>query len=222
MKVIKLILIVSFIIPILAINALASTDNKYYSEYALKHKINDKFDLFFTPEFRANNDMSNIYYYQWRLGSTYRAHKNLDFALAYRYIQTQNNNQEWDKNDTQYLEMIATPKTKLAGFILSDANKFETRFIEDSRDRWVYRNLSTAAYPVKIGNFEFAPYVSEEFYYDFEIDKIYLNWVTIGANKKINKYITVGLYGRNEAARTGTSSKWVTAFILGSNITIDF
>ncbi len=213
-----LIMIMSFWL----MNAFAETDNKYYSEYALKHKINDKFDLFFTPEFRAKNDMGNIYYYQWRLGSTFHAHKYLDLAAAYRYIQTQDASGDWSNKDTQYIELIATPKTKLAGFNLSDANKIEYRFIENAPDRWVYRNLITVAYPAKISGFEFTPYVSNEIYYDFEIDKMNQNWVTIGANKKISKNITVGLYARNEAIRVGTSSKWTTAHILGSNVTIDF
>jgi len=217
-----LVLALAIVVSFLVLNAFAETDNKYYSEYALKHKINDKFDLFFTPEFRAKNDMGNIYYYQGRLGSTFHANKNLDLSLAYRYIQTKDSKGKWDNNDTQYIEIIAIPKIKSAGFNLSDANKIEYRFIENARDRWVYRNQAMAAYPTKMGKFEFTPYVSEEFYYDFEIDKVYQNWATAGVNKKISKNLTVGLYCRNEAVRTGTSSKWVTAFILGSNITIDF
>ncbi len=213
-----LLMIMSFCV----MNAFAETDNKYYSEYVLKHKINDKFDLFFTPEFRAKNDMGNIYYYQWRLGSTFHAHKYLDLATAYRYIQTKDSSGEWSNNDTHYIELIAIPKTKFAGFDLSDANKIEYRFIENARDRWFYRNLITVAYPAKIFAFEFTPYVSNEIYYDFEIDKMKQNWVTIGANKKISKNITAGLFVRNEAVRAGTSSKWTTAHILGSNVTVNF
>ena len=210
------------IISFFGSNAFAETDNKYYSEYVLKHKLNDKFDIFFTPEFRAKNDMTNTYYYHLRIGSTFHAHKYLDLASAYRYIQIQNSRGDWSNNDTQYIELIAIPKTKFAGFDLSDANKFEYRFIENARDRWVYRNLITVAYPAKISGFEFTPYVSNEIYYDLEIDKMNQNWVTIGANKKISKNITVGLYARNEAVRVVTSSKWVTAHILGSNVTVSF
>lgn len=221
MKFAKLILIFSFIISILVINALAQTDDKYYSEFVFKHKLNDKFDLFFTPEIRFKNDMSTLYYYHVRLGSTFHAHKNLDLSLAYRYIQNKVNS-KWDNNDVQYIEMIGTPKIKLSGFDISDANKLERRFYENAPDRWVYRNLLTFAYPAKIGNFEFTPYISDEIYYDFEIDKMNLNWATVGATKKMNKYLTLGLYFRNEASRVGTSSKWTTNYILGSNVTVNF
>jgi hypothetical protein len=197
-------------------------DNKYYSEFALKHKINDKFDVFFTPELRLKDDMGDLYYYHLRGGGTYHAHKNLDLSLASRFIQNKDGNGDWDKNDIYYIEMIAVPKTKAWDFNLSDANKIEYRIYENAADRWVYRNLATVAYPAKIGNFEFAPYISNEIYYDFEINRMNLNWATIGANKKINKNLTVGLYYRNEASRRGTTSTWVTNNILGSNITIDF
>lgn len=199
----------------------AAGDNKYYSEFVFKHKLNDKFDLFFTPELRYNNDMGNLYYYHLRLGSTFHAHKNLDLALAYRFIQNKVLG-SWNQNDVQYIEMIATPKIKLGAFNISDANKAEYRFYENAPDRWVYRNLLTIAHPAKIGGFEFTPYVSDEIYYDFEVGKANLNWATLGANKKINKYLTLGIYYRAETSRVGSSSKWLTNQILGSNVTVDF
>lgn len=197
-------------------------DGKYYSEFVLKHKVNDKFDTFFNPELRLNDDMGNLYYYSLRGGVTYHAYKNLDLSLASRFLQTKNSKDKWG-GDTYYIpEMIIIPKVTVRGFNLSDANKFEYRVIENATDRWVYRNLATVAYPTKIGSFEFTPYISEEVYYDFEINKMNLNWATIGANKKITKNLAVGLYYRNEVVRTGTTSSWVTNNILGSNITIDF
>lgn len=212
-----LIIAVSFF----ASEAFAGGDNKYYSEFAFKHKLNDKFDLFFTPEFRYNDDMGNLYYYQMRVGSTFHAHKNLDLALAYRFLQNKVAG-DWDNNDVQYIEMITIPKVSLGGFDISDANKFERRFYENAANRWVYRNLLMFAYPTKIGNFELTPYVSDEIYYDFELSKANLNWATLGANKKINKYLTVGLYYRAETSRVGSSSEWLTNHILGSNVTVSF
>ncbi len=221
MKSAALVLILVMVVSFVASDVFAG-DSKYYSEFALKHKINDKFDVFFTPELRLNDDMGNLYYYSLRGGATYHAHKNLDLSLASRFLQTKDSKGKWD-TDTYYVpEMIIIPKVTVRGFNLSDANKFEYRVIENSTDRWVYRNLATVAYPTKIGNFEFTPYISDEIYYDFEINKMNLNWATIGANKKITKNLTVGLYYRNEASRTGTTSKWVTNNILASNITIDF
>ncbi|MDP3786062.1 MAG: DUF2490 domain-containing protein [Candidatus Omnitrophota bacterium] len=221
MKSAALVLVLVMVVSFVASDVFAG-DGKYYSEFALKHKVNDKFDVFFTPEMRLNDDMGNLYYYSLRGGATYHAHKNLDLSLASRFLQTKDSKGKWD-TDTYYVpEMIIIPKVTVRGFNLSDANKFEYRVIENATDRWVYRNLATIAYPTKIGNFEFTPYVSDEIYYDFEINKMNLNWATIGANKKITKNLTVGLYYRNEASRKGVTSTWVTNNILGSNITIDF
>lgn len=222
MKTLKLTLVLTAFLSFLTLNVSANTDNKYYSEYAIKHKLNDKFDLFFTPELRYKNDMEDLYYYHIRAGLTYHADKNLDLSLASRFIQTKDSSGDWSNNDTEYIEMIVTPKIKARGFNLSDANKLEYRFIENARDRWVYRNLITVAYPAKIGNFEFTPYVSDEVYYDFEIERVNLNWVTIGASKKLTKNLSLGLYYRDETSRVGKTTKWVTNQILGSNVTIDF
>lgn len=201
--------------------AFAEGDNKYYSEYCFKRKLNDKFDLFFTPEFRFKDDMGDLYYYHLRLGSTFHAHKNLDLALAYRFIQNKVNG-DWSNNNVEYVETLVIPKIKLGGFDISDVNKLERRFYENAPDRWVYRNLLMFAYPAKIGAFEFTPYVSNEVYYDFEVGKANLDWITLGANKRINKYLMLGLYYRAEISRAGSSSKWVTNQVLGSNISVDF
>lgn len=222
MKILKSIIASIFACLLFATGALASGDNKYYSEFSFKHKLNDKFDLFFTSELRYNEDMGNFYYYQLRPGSTFHAHKNLDLALAYRFLQSKVKG-AWDNNDIiQYIEMLAIPKIKLGGFDISNANKIERRFYENAPDRWVYRNLITFAYPTKIGNFELTPYISNEIYYDFELDRMNLNWATIGGNKKINKYLTLGLYYRDETRRVGRSSKWVTNHVLGSNVSVSF
>lgn len=197
-------------------------DTKYYSEYVLKYKVNDKFDIFFTPEMRFRNDMSTLYYYQMRGGVTFHAHKYLDLSGAYRYLQTKNSKNQWNYADAQYYEMIAIPRVTVHGFELSDANKFEYRIIENARDRWVYRNLSTIAYPTKIGNFAFSPYVSEEFYYDFEINRINLNWATIGLTKKIMKNLSLGLYYRVESVRTGSLDKWTNNSVIGTNVSLSF
>lgn len=222
MKILKLICAVLMVASFFGTAAYAAGDAKYYSEYVLKHKLNDKFDVYFTPEFRMREDLGNLYYYQYRVGSTFHAYKNLDLAAAYRYIQTKDSKNEWDKNDMQYIEFIAIPKTKIGNFDISDANKIERRFLDNAVDRWVYRNLVTVAHPAKVGNFEFTPYISNEIYYDFEIDTMNLDWLTFGATKKITKNLVVGLYYRQEYSRVGSRSKWDTNQILGTNVTVNF
>lgn len=217
-KILALVLAAGLIVS----TAYAGGDSKYYSEYALKHKLSDKWDVFFTPELRLKKDMSTLYYYQMRGGATLHAHKHLDASLAYRFIQTKDSKGEWDNSDMHYVECIVIPKTKLGGFNLSDANKIEYRMLENARDRWVYRNLASIAYPAKIGDFEFTPYVSNEVYYDFEIEKINLNWTTLGVTKKISPNLSLGLYGRAETTRVGVKDEWDTNFILGTNVGIEF
>jgi len=221
MKLLRAVIVLLITVAFLTPNVFAG-DTKYYSEYSLKYKVNNLLDIFFTPEMRFRNDMSTLYYYQVRGGMTFHAHKYLDLSGAYRYLQTKNSKNQWNHDDMQYYEMIATPKAKFYGFDLSDANKFEYRVIEHATNRWVYRNLSTIAYPTKIGNFDFTPYVSEEFYYDFEINRINLNWATIGLTKKITKNLNLGVYYRVESVRTGSLDKWTNNSVVGSQVSLNF
>ncbi len=224
MKMLRLILVLMLgIVSFSAQSAFAATtDTKYHSEYGVKYGINDKFDLFYTPEIRFRDDMSDLYYHQERIGTTFHAHNNLDLSLAGRYIQAKDAKKEWDNCDAYYIEMIAIPKVEFQGFSLSDANKVERRFIENARDRWVYRNLATIGYPIKAGSYVFTPYISDEIYYDFEIDEFNLNWATLGVDAKVTKNFKVGLYYREESSRVGSSDKWTIGHILGTNVTVSF
>ena len=160
-------------------------DVKMYNFYQLKYKINDKFDVFIQPDMRFNDDIREFYYYHFRNGVTYHALENLDLGATYRFAENKNSAGEW--LDEHRLELQATPKVTLGDVKLANRSRFEHRWLQDSKDRWRYRNFSKIAYSAKIGDFEFTPYVSEEIFYDFEIEKLHLNWVAAGIDKKINK-----------------------------------
>jgi hypothetical protein len=135
-------------------------------------------------------------------------------------VQNKNSANRW--LDEHRLELDFTPKVEIGGFKLSNRGRFEHRWLEASDDKWRYRNLSQIAYPTEIGNFGFIPYVSEEFFYDFDMEKVHLNWATIGVDKKITKNLLVGLFYRNEAIRVGTKSEWDTNHVLGTKVVLSY
>jgi len=200
--------------------AFAEDDRKMFNFYQIKYKVNDKLDIFVQPDIRIKDDMKEFNYYHFRNGAIFHAFENLDLGITYRFLRSKNSANKWLTEHR--LELEATPKITIEGFKLANRSRFEYRGLEDSRDRWRYRNLSKVAYPTKIGNFEFIPYVSEEFFCDFEIGKIHLNWATLGVDKKITKNLLVGLFYLNEAVRVGTKDEWDTNHILGTKVALSF
>ncbi len=200
--------------------AFAKSDVKMFNSYTLKYKVNDKFDVFIQPDMRFKDNMGEFYYYHFRSGIVFHALKYLDLGTTYRFLQSKNSADKWLIENR--LELDVTPKVTVKGFQLFNRSRFEYRWLESAKDRWRYRNCTKIAYPTSIKNFEFTPYISEEFFYDLRIGKVHLNWVTIGASKKITKNLILGLYYMVESLRVGKINKWNTNHVLGTTITVSF
>ncbi|MBU1134129.1 MAG: DUF2490 domain-containing protein [Candidatus Omnitrophica bacterium] len=198
----------------------ANDDLKMFNFYQITYKINDSFDVFIQPDMRFKDDINNFDYYHIRGGIVYHALKNLDLGSTYRFVQSKNSAGKW-LNEYR-LELDIAPKITIGRFKLVNRSRFEYRNLPTSTDRWRYRNLSKIAYPVKIGDFEFTPYISEEIFCDFEIGKINLNWITVGVDKKITKNLTLGLFYLNETVRVGTRSEWDTNHVIGTKVMMSF
>jgi hypothetical protein len=198
----------------------AKDDVKMFNFYQIKYKANDRFDIFVQPDTRFRDDIGEIYYYHFRNGIVFHAFKNLDLGATYRFARNKNSSGNW--LNEHRLELDIAPKVKIADFSLLNRVRFEYRGLRKSRDRWRYRNLSKITGNAKIGDFEFIPYISEEIFYDFEIDKMHLNWATIGVDKKINKNLLVGIFYRNEASRVGTKDQWDTNHVIGTKVVFSY
>jgi len=193
-------------------------DFMYFSAFEFKHKINDSLDVFIQPELRFNDDISELYYWHIRNGIIYHLDKNLDLVSTYRLKQTEDSTGSWIPENR--LELEINPKISLNGFKLSDRNRFEYRDLRGSKDRWRYRNmLKISRY---LEQYKITPYISEEIFYDFEINKLETNWATLGVSKKLTKEITGSIFYRWESKRVGTTSHWDSNHILGTKIGYKF
>jgi len=198
----------------------AKDDVKMYNFFQLKYKVNDSFDAFIQPDTRFNDDIGKFNYYHVRTGVVFHAYKNLDLGSTYRFVESKKAKGNW--LNERRLEFDIAPKIVINGFKLVNRSRFEHRRLEVSKDRWRYRNLSKVAYPMEIKGFDCVPYVGEEVFYDFETDKWFLNWATIGVDKKITKNLTLGIFYLNEVARVGLRNEWDTNHFVGTKVAFSF
>jgi hypothetical protein len=190
--------------------------------YTVKYKINDKFDVFVNPTMRRRDDMSELSHYYFREGVIMHAFENLDLGSTYRFSRAKNNSDAWSSNEHR-LELDITPKVKLGDFSLCNRSRFEHRWLASSDNRWRYRNFTKIAYPGGITGFSLIPYASEEFYYDFKVEKINVNWATFGLDKKVTDHLTIGLFYRNETSRVGgAKDEWDATHVLGTKGVLSF
>ncbi|MBL7071415.1 MAG: DUF2490 domain-containing protein [Candidatus Omnitrophica bacterium] len=200
-------------------NLSLADDVRMFNYYQIKYKINDKFDVFIQPDMRFNDDIRELYYYHIRNGVTFHALENLDLGATYRFLESKSGSQ-WPNEHR--LELEAMPKITLGDYKLSYRGRFEYRWLQNAADRWRYRSLGKVAYMAEIGDFAFTPYISNEIFYDFEINKLHMNRATLGADKKINENLLLGLFYLNETARAGETDEWNTRHYIGTKIVVSF
>ena len=107
------------------------------------------------------------------------------------------------KNRPRYETRFDTGVTFSAvwrGFSFRDRNMFEHRFRISRNDTNLYRQRIQISYPIKNKNKElFAPFISEEGYYDLQQRKWVANEFFVGITRKLNKKISIDLaYVRND------------------------
>lgn len=101
------------------------------------------------------------------------------------------------KNQIRYETRFAAGATvtkTLRGFVFRDRNMFEHRFRNNRADLNLYRNRVQVSYPLKLNKKElFAPFVSEEGFYDLRAKTWFRNEFYAGITRRTNRRTTLDI-----------------------------
>jgi hypothetical protein len=180
----------------------ATNDAGLWATFNLDKKLNEKFSLFLTEEFRMRENITAINLFYTDLGVEVRPAKFLKVSLAYRLIEKNLDDDMYSYRHRLMLDI--TLKKKWGDFICSYRNRLqcEVRNVYSSRDgalpEWYSRNKFTVKYD--FGK-PIIPYVSAEFRYQIsnpralESDQTWhRNRFAAGLDYKVNDKNTFGLY----------------------------
>ncbi|CAN5642166.1 hypothetical protein BH24ACI3_BH24ACI3_03710 [soil metagenome] len=111
-------------------------------------------------------------------------------------------------------------ENKWKTFSLKDRHRFEYRIRHSSDDSVRYRNRLTLKVPVKIGGKEvFAPFVSDEIFYDLKKSQLFRNEISAGISKKLSDSLEAEFFYLRQDNRTGNIPKTINA--VGVNLKIE-
>ncbi|MFH1339108.1 MAG: DUF2490 domain-containing protein [Candidatus Omnitrophota bacterium] len=191
-------------------------NNNYSFEYALSEKV----DLGLLIEGRLNNDAGNFYYYHFQPGITCHISDFFDLGLGYRYIKKEKAKEGKDIWDDEHRLLIdPVVNWQLSEFKFSNQFRFEYRYFDLDKDCWRYRNKLKVKKNLKLGEFEFSPYISDEIFYDFNTDEFCQNRLEVGFERKIAKQIKASLFYRIQSERAGRD--WDEVNVIGLKFKID-
>lgn len=191
-----------FLIASSAAFAQATDDAGLWATFNLDKKLNNKFSLFATEEFRMRENFTRVNLFYTDLGVEYRPAKILKVALAYRLIEKNLIDDSYSFRHRLMLDI--TLRKKVNKFVLSYRQRLqgEVRNVYSSEDghlpEWYSRNKFTLKYDL---DKPITPYIAAEFRYQIknpralESDGLFhRNRYSIGLDYKRNDKNTFGLY----------------------------
>lgn len=140
-------------------------------------------------------------------GFDYRINRHLSFSPTYLYSRS-----ETVRNSKAYEHRVRfdlTVGNKWKHFSLRDRNRVEYRSRNSRSDSLRYRNRLTLSVPVIIDKKEvFAPYISNEVYYDFTEKKFTTNEFIAGISRKLSKNVSTDIFYLRRNFRDSNFSHW--------------
>lgn len=169
-------------------------------------------------EFRFGGDAKDFYYQHSDLGFIYSGFAQwLDLGANYRHIYEKNKG-KWFLENQPHLN--ATLKWKFDEWSLSNRSRFEYRNRQGREDFWRYRDKFTVKIPFKFTKFEIHPYVADEFFYDFDVERVNKNRFFGGFESKLTKNIKADIYYLWESNEKNRN--WNDAYVLVTKLTLQF
>jgi hypothetical protein len=180
----------------------ATDDAGLWATFNLDKKLNDKFSLFATEEFRLRENFGRVNLFYTDLGVEYRPAKVLKVALSYRLIEKNLDDDSYSYRHRFMLDI--TLKKKFGKFVLAYRHRLqrEVRNIDTSPNGYLPEWYSRNKFTVKLDlDKKISPYIAAEFRYQIsnpraiESDGLWhRSRYSAGLDYKVNKKNAFGLY----------------------------
>ncbi len=219
--------IVSFALTILtAISVSAQSaperDTQFWNEINVTIPIkntDDKLSVFFFGGLRLGQNVRHFIDERIGVGYDYKFNKYFSHSSSYLYRAGQP-----FKNRKEYEHRVRfefSIENKWKNFSLKDRNRVEYRMRNSRSNSFRYRNRIQLKIPVKRNGKEiFAPFVTEEPYYESSAKRFTRNEFAAGISKKFDKNFSADLYYMLQNNR-GNSFKYVNIVVLNLKYTVD-
>lgn len=178
------------IIGIIVYQTLCYGEWQYWNNDSVEVSIGDPWSMRIEEEFRFGNDGTLIQEHT-DIGLIYKKANWLELNLNYRHIFRKQRG-EWEREARPYVGVGLL--WEMAGLEFSDHNSLENRFLSNTRDHWRYRNQLRIGIPLDWTRFKISPYVSDEFFVDFDQSRFNFQRISSGFNFVAVKNLKGKLY----------------------------
>lgn len=212
------------ILVIVSVNAQSAPerDNQFWNETTVSFPVegtDNKLSLFINGNVRIGQNVKHFIDERIGGGFDYKINKNFTYSTSYLYRAGQpfKNKKEYEHR----LRFDLTFENKWKNFSIKDRNRVEYRIRHSRKDSVRYRNKIQLKISIKKNDKEiFAPFVADEPYYDFSVNKFSRNEFSTGISKKFNKNFSADFFYMLQNNR-GSSFKYVNIGGINLKFTVD-
>jgi hypothetical protein len=172
---------------------LPQDDEQFWSEAQLSGTlIKDKLDLTFWEFWRHGRGVSFPTDVRTGVGLTIKVNKHLTLQPTYLYLLQR----PWPgvKNFSHRLVFDATTKFTLGKFTFTNRHRYEHQLRHGRRNNIDLRERLTIDHPVRVGDFEFKVFVSDEIFHSSIFNAVYRNRLAAGITKNIHPRLSADFY----------------------------
>lgn len=203
------------------VSLLALDEWQYWNNLNLnnqKRLLTEKPDTNFMLEesFMDVDDLNNQTPYNYDPATLFAINKNIDFDLNY-LIGSKENQKELSNEYGS--EIISIAIWNGMNFKLNVKTRLGYKNI-NGNTKWTWREKLKIEKPIKVGPFEFIPFVSKELIYDFKDDEINQSRLTTGVTKKIIKNFQIDFFYMQKNDKRDSNFPEVS--VLGTEFNIKF
>ncbi|MBM3245517.1 MAG: DUF2490 domain-containing protein [Candidatus Omnitrophica bacterium] len=172
-------------------------------------------------EWRYKNDMNYNYLYKIETGPSYKINDYFDVALWYIYQEKQGSNKMWDRVDLSYVDLVAKVPLKQL-FDIKVTNRLRHQYDYDKAKSTIRDALKFQKSFQLMKNFDIAPYIQEEPFYDCKANRIVEHRSSAGLAFTFFKKYALNLAYMLNSKKAAGSSKWGYTNVLQANLNLKF
>lgn len=193
-------------------------DWRFWNTDIIQGRLTERSSAKIEGEFRFKDGMSEHYYTHADLSLTYNVVKWFDASLAYRQIYSL---EGADWKDTNYPHINGTIKWDWVDWKFSNRGRLAYSMPEGADDYWEFRNILVIKSPWEITPFKLNPYVSDEVFYNFDLEEWNENRASIGLSLPIFlENISGKVYYMYNSKKS--QGEWDSYNILGTEVSVKF
>jgi hypothetical protein len=192
--------------------------NQFWQDIDIFYAIKPKIDVNLDFGLREKTDFNRTTDHYTELLLFFKPNKHVSFGPGYRYQRLSPVRERLTYEHRLMLHATLSfdlPK-KLR---LSDRSLYEYRWRSSRPDTARYRNRIVLERPFRLAQRTFTPYIMEEVFYDFSLDKFSRNRLAVGVKKRLAKHFTLDLHLMRQSdgtIRPGDLN------VIGSNLRFNF